>query len=449
MKSEKQAEISISRDKMSAFLTLPEDGLWDLTSVKQFLRTKGVIFGVSDAAINTCISICRGEPCQIAWGLKPHFESVRKNTPRPRIVYTFNHSRGRPPNTLTVGPQFKVQWRELQSRGSVRKGSTLAFVRNPETCTLGITVTGEKVPYFAQNPVLSCGSNAQLSEDGKRALALRQGIPYVENRIPGVLSFITLIGDIGPETGDITFPGDLEIRGNVSQGFKVSAWGAVSILGNLYGSLSCAGDIVVKGGINAPGEKVESGGAISAKYCENSMIRALGNVAIEDAVMHSTVETEQMLAVNENIGRIVGGVTVARLGVRAHSVGSPMGIPTLFQIGASPKSRKRYERFQKEIALIEAEIKKIKHTGLHPVSGKDVQLENLRLQRMVKRLEGRLKELEEALQSVKETIIQSRQGSFVSKMVLPGTKVMLGLNESTFNVPKQTVVIGVKTDETD
>ena len=40
---------------MSAFLS-SEDGTWELSQIKWALNAKGVVFGISDAAIRSCIS---------------------------------------------------------------------------------------------------------------------------------------------------------------------------------------------------------------------------------------------------------------------------------------------------------------------------------------------------------------------------------------------------------
>ncbi|HHY11830.1 MAG TPA: DUF342 domain-containing protein [Firmicutes bacterium] len=448
MEDAKRMEISISGDRMSAFLILPEGGNWQLSKIRQALHARGIVFGISDAAIRTCISGSRNQPCQIAWGLPPHHGSMAKDSVRPRLVFNFGHSKGKPPDTFAAGPGFREEWRKISSRGSVREGGTLAFVRNLEKCSFGITVTGEKVPYFANGPVIKCGDNAIVSKDGKYALATRPGIPYVEKRKPGVLCSIAISGDIGPETGDIAFPGDFMIKGDVLQGFRVSSWGSLSISGNLYGSATCAGNITVKGGIIAPGETVESGGSISARYCENSVVRAFGNILISDSVMHSIVETEQSLIVSQDSGRIVGGLAIAKSGVSAHSIGSAMGIPTVFEIGASPKLRRKYEKIQKEVIAVRGEIQRIKHAGLRRTSENRLQFDNLRLQRMSRHYEDREEELNHMLSTVKDAIDRSQQGYFSAQYVLPGAKVLVGLNEIRFESPERNVNIGVKLDET-
>ena len=190
--------------------------------------------------------------------------------------------------------------------------------------------------------MLKCADNARVSEDGRYIVATKPGIPYVEKDGVGVMCAITIDGDIGSETGDITF-GRPYGKWRCATRVQSICLGSLLIKGNLYGSATAAGSITVEGGINAPGEIVAAGEAVTARYCENSTVRAFGNVVVADAVMHSIVETEQALICSQDRGRIVGGLAIAKSGVSTYSAGSTMGIPTVFEIGVSPKLRKRYE----------------------------------------------------------------------------------------------------------
>lgn len=447
---EKRIQVTISEDKMSAWITLEDINCWSLTGVKEALRNHGVVFGISDAAIRACLLSNEGTPYKVAWGLPPHDEQPGKGTIPPMIVLKFGQSQGKPPNSLRVGPNFRDEWNKILARGAVRVGGVLAFVRNLDKCSLGLTVTGEKIPYFAQKPFLRCGPNSSPSRDGKYIIASTSGVPYVDNQIPGIMGRFEVIGNIGPETGNIAFPGNLTVKGDVLQGFQVSSWGSLIVTGNLSGSASCAGSIAVEGGINAPGEIVESGGSVSARFCENSVVRAYGDVAIAESIMHSVVETERELKLSKDRGRIVGGLIRAGIGVSAYSAGSTMGISTVVEVGASPKIRRELARLKKEISALRAEISRIKRTGISRRAKQDqLELDNLRLQRMGVLFEDREKELYARLASLENSIKKSGQGYFRAKLVLPGTTVAAGLDTVEFSCPEHKVEVGVRHNETD
>lgn len=450
MPGDENVEVIVSADKMAAYICINDDQDRSLDEIKDILKRYGVSFGISDIAIRTALSGQRGKPHQVAWGIPPHTDTLEdEKTPAgSKLVFKFGRSQGKPPETLNVGPNFRHEWSKINGLGSVRAGISLAFIRNPEECSFGMTVTGEKIPYIGSKPIFKCGPNTAPSPDGRYVLATRSGIPYIEDNMPGVLDHIKIVGNIGPETGNISFPGDLVIIGDVLQGFHVSAWGSLWIKGNLGGSASCAGNISVDGGINAPRDTIECGGTVSARFCENSVIRAQGDIVISEYIMHSIVETEQDVYLNTDIGRIVGGLTRARNTVITHSVGSIMNISTLIEIGVSPKIRREYENIRKDIEKVDEEIRRI---GIMepkgPSESKSMNIDALYLQRLSALFEDKRKGLLARLTAVEETMRKSREGYFYAQTVMPGTKIVSGTDVYEFNEVQHEVRIGVKNNE--
>ena len=443
-------DILISDDKMAAYIRIHDRGDFSHSEIKDALSQHGVIFGVSDSAIRAALSGERGKLYQVAWGIPPHSNPSPAGPSEPRLVLTFSHSQhDRPPQEITVGPDFSREWTKLCSHGSIRAGKSLAFLRNPEEYSFGVTVTGEKIPYIADRPVLRCGPNTAPSSDGKHVLATKSGIPYAENGMPCVLDCIRIIGNIGPHTGDISFPGDVIIFGNVLQGFHVSTWGRLTVKGNLSGSASCAGDIIVDGSINAPNATVESGGTVLMRFCENSVIRAQGEVIISEYAMHSVVETEKKVRLSPERGRIVGGITRAKEGVSSRSVGSAMSVATLIEVGVSPKVRREYENIKKDIGTVDEEVKRVRiiHPGSLSESEK-IDPDALYLKRLNALFEDKREDLFARLVSIEDAIKKSKSGYFYAQEVMPGTKVVLGMDVYEFNEVKREVSIGVNTDET-
>lgn len=442
-------DVLISDDKMACYIRIHDHGDFSHSEIKDALSQQGVIFGVSDSAIRTALSGERGKLYQVAWGIPPHSNPSQAGPSEPRLVFTFGQSHDSPPQEITVDPNFLREWSKLCSHGSIRAGKSLAFVRNPEECSFGITVTGEKLPFISGRPVLRCGPNTAPSSDGKYVLATKSGIPYAENGMPCVLDCIRIIGNIGPQTGDISFPGDVMIFGNVLQGFHVSTWGRLTVKGNLSGSASCAGDIIVEGSINAPNATVESGGTILMRFCENSVIRAQGEVIISEYTMHSVVETEKKVRLSPKRGRIVGGITRAKEGVSSRSVGSAMSVATLVEVGVSPKVRREYENLKKDIGTVDEEIRRVRIIDPGSLSeSENINPDALYLKRLNALFEDKREDLFARLISIEDAIRKSKSGYFYAQEVMPGTKVVLGMDVYEFNEVKREVSIGVNTDET-
>ena len=139
-------------------------------------------------------------------------------------------------------------------------------------------MTGDPLTCIEFGGVWRPARNARVSRDGGSIVSTTSGIPYQSVDGLGVLDHVEVVGDIGMGTGDVSFPGDLSVRGDVQPGFKVSASGDVLITGSLWGSATARGKIVVGGGINAPGESVESGRGVICRFCENSLVRSAGDI---------------------------------------------------------------------------------------------------------------------------------------------------------------------------
>ena len=272
---------------------------------------------------------------QIAWGVRPEM-SARKAL---MVVRMFPGSQGVPPREMRVDNGFKAAWKRLCDSSAVSAGDVLAYMRNADTYPKSLTVTGDEVSSVEFPASLRPGGNAKFSRDGTSIIAARSGIPYEDGGVLSVLDHMEIQGDIGSQSGDISFPGDLSIRGDVQAGHRVFAGGDILVSGSLWGSATARGRIIVSGGINAPGETVESGKGVSCRFCENSVIRSSGPVSVSEAIIHSLIESDTFVRTAGAKGRIVGGLVRATEGVIATTAGTPMGIPTVVEVGISPKVR--------------------------------------------------------------------------------------------------------------
>ena len=103
-----------------------------------------------------------------------------------------------------------------------------------------------------------------------------------------------------------------------------------------------------------------------------------------------------------------------------------------------PKIRRELARLKKEISALRAEISRIKRTGISRRAKQDqLELDNLRLQRMGVLFEDREKELYARLASLEDSIKKFGQGYFRAKLVLPGTTVVAGLDTVEFSCPNR------------
>lgn len=435
--SQDEVKVTVSPDRMAAFIRLPVGGQVTTQDLRKALAHEGVRAGISPAALHEAVTGQRGVFYQIAWGHRPS-ESPEG---APLVVLKFPRSKGEPPSRIEVGPGFRDEWKRLRDRGAVGAGDVLAFLRNVDRYPRALTVTGDQIIFVEFPPDVQPGKNASLSKDGTTVIAARPGIPYQSDSGLGVCDHIEISGNVGSLTGDIAFPGDLSIRGNVEAGFRVAATGDILISGNLYGSAATRGRIIVSGGINAPGESVESGKGVSCRFCENSLIRSAGPVVVSEACLHSVIETDAHFEAAGEKGRIVGGLIRASVSVRAGTVGSAMGISTVVEVGISPKLRHEHARIQRELEKVRSELAEAERTGRRPAQSAN-DFDVIRLYRMKKLLRDQEMHLTDRLLSMNDSLSRLSGGYFEALHVLPGVRLVMGIDVTEFGQPIDRVIKG-------
>jgi hypothetical protein len=440
-------KVIISEDRMAAFVRLSYETGITMQDLRDALAREGVNTGISPAALREALDGQRGIFYQVAWGKKPEPASGTP-TGRPLVVFKFAESQGQPPVSLESGPGFRLAWKRLRDRGAVSTGDVLAFVRNADRYPSAVAVTGEQVARIEFAARFRPGRNTSVFRDGTAVVASRPGIPYQDSEGLGVMDHVEVVGDVDGATGELAFPGDLSIRGNVQPGFRVSATGDILVSGNICGSATARGRIIVSGGINAPGEVVESGGGISCRFCENSMIRSAGGITVTEAVVHSVVETERDLQVGGYKGRIVGGLVRAALGVTVTTAGSPMGVPTVIEVGVSPKLRREQARMERELEKVRSDLEATRRAG-GSRAGSSNDYDALRLRRMKRLLEEQEVALRERLKSFGETLKRLPKGYFDAGKVLSGVRLVMGADVKEFTSSIDRITMGVMPREAD
>lgn len=209
---------------------------------------------------------------------------------------------------------------------SVEAGDRLVEIIPPQPGKSGMDVYGNTIeppPPKAAN--LIAGSGAQLAADGMGAIARIAGRPVLKGNTVAVYPSYTLTGDIDAKnTGQISFKGDLVIKGNVLDGMKIDATGTVRIYGYVANAtIHAGGDITIDR--NLVGGTIRAGGV--ASICQ----RLVGNLntlvtnlkALAPAV--AQLKKHPSVARNKDIKRIGDGVLIKMLfGTKFNKV------PTLF-----------------------------------------------------------------------------------------------------------------------
>ncbi|MCG8639654.1 MAG: FapA family protein [Desulfobacterales bacterium] len=326
-------ELTIPTGKTQALIKIKTDDTQDLTlaHVKQFLEKNKVINGVkNDDAITRWLqtAVSSDDPFLIAMGKDPEYSKDA------RIIYHF------PTDYLHAGKINKDGSINFQDRGDIPYVEEDAFLASKQSAAPGkpgIDVHGQEIEVDTpQDLTFSAGPGARISEDGQRIYATACGQPHLDAM--GNISVCPeyqLQGDIGFETGDVNFDGNVVVSGKVKQGFKVTC--ASLTAKEIQGAeVDITGDLNVSLGI-VDTELVKVKGSVQAKFIRNSRINAFGDLIIQKEIVDSTIYLSGA-CMNES-GSIINSQISAKMGIRAGRIGNRSSKPARLTVGVDEHIR--------------------------------------------------------------------------------------------------------------
>jgi uncharacterized protein (DUF342 family) len=202
-----------------------EQEIWpevELQQVLNLLHENKVVFGIREDAIREAV-VFQGKVISLvaAVGQKP--TGVQDS----QIVYTYQKQ--------VSSPDSHFQ----NDRGlllSVPIDEVLAVKQPPVAGYPGMDITGKTIPprQPKDEPILIKGG-VRLINDGTVAVATISGKPVLEGAFRKYLSVdpvYVVNGDVGINTGNIRFIGNILITGSVLDGFSVDAGGSIEVWGD-------------------------------------------------------------------------------------------------------------------------------------------------------------------------------------------------------------------------
>ena len=207
----------------------------------------------------------------------------------------------------------------------VRKDQALAKRKHMKPGKDGKDVHGEIIGHRIKHPPeVSGGTNTRM--EGDFLLSDINGQLVVTQGVVNVSESLLIKKNVGYATGNIIFPGDVEIHGAVSDGFKIYSGGSVTIKQTFdVTEATTKGDLNVAGGIIGRGQAVlKVGGDLKTKFIGNCKVACRKTISVEKEIINSHVYTLESLEMGDK-GKIVGGEVYAVKGVRAGSIGKKTG----------------------------------------------------------------------------------------------------------------------------
>lgn len=270
------------------------------------------------------------------------------------IDYRFD----RVPTALLVeNEKGDVNYRELGLFKSVLKNTVIADITPPEEGIPGTDIFGREIaPKPVSKAAFTTGVGTVLSEDGLQIIAAIDGVINYEKSAFVLRRELNIKADIDFNTGNIQFIGDINIYGNVGEGFKVhSTGGNIVIYGAVFSGaeITAAGSVTLKKVCNHG--TVNAGGSINAAFCEYSDLSSNGDITVQ-TVVFSTVYCGGTLVCSGKGGLIGGHYTILSGAVINGNIGSPHYPLTEILLGNNTVLADERERLSTEIARAEHEI---------------------------------------------------------------------------------------------
>ena len=363
-----RAEVSVSPDKMAAFLTVvpPQGGApISAEAIARALELAGVVAGIQDEHIASVVSSGQADHIEVATG-------------RPPIHGADGHIDAVVPETRDRVPQVNekglLDYRNLGQIFTVQAGEPV-MQRIPAGPGIpGETVSGQTIPAQAGKEALFSPKLTGVAPDPGKPDILAAAITGqpVRTRDGIIVEPTYQTDDVSLANGNIDFDGAVTVKGDVHAGMQIKASGDIEIGGMVEAAILIAGgDIIIKGGFigsrgrqDPQGNEIPSyaqcGGSFTAAYVQQARVEAMDSIFIDDVAMQSELlAVNQIVVGNKQKGHIIGGKVQATLMVKARVIGAPSHIVTRVDIGQDPRIKARQNHLIQERRQAEEQLTQV------------------------------------------------------------------------------------------
>ena len=332
----------------------------DLGAVQKALADFGVVYGIDIAEIGAALSIAREQ------GKVNGHVVARAKEPVPaggyRLHWMIRLATGA---ALTLRSDGSADFKNQDKATIVADGQPILELQSIGTEGQdGIDVYGKPIkapldPRVVQPPVWDETIREEKKENGDRILyAARNGeLSFEKNKLAVSLSQ-KIKGDVGPETGNIRFPGSITIGGAVLSGYTVISGGDILIGGSVEAALvSADGLIRIAEGIKgAKRGTVRARKTLEASFAEQAIVLAVDDIVFKSSALLCNVKTNGKLLLQGERGALIGGLCRVRKGAEIQTLGSENGAKTQISFGQDYLIMDAIEAEEREIEKVKAMI---------------------------------------------------------------------------------------------
>ncbi|MCL2754329.1 MAG: FapA family protein [Oscillospiraceae bacterium] len=424
------AAISISDDRMTAYLTMtaPENGGKELSAedIHKEIAVSPVKAKLEEEAIETALKQQNYDiPIIIARGVRP------LNGIDGIINYRFETGGALTPKK---NEKDEMDYKDLGLVQNILSGTPIADITHETEGEEGVDVCGIALKSLPGKPAkYMVGLGTVLNEDGTMISAAVDGNLRWHKDHFTVEEVLNIGEDIGAATGNIDFIGDVNIKGNVFEGFFVKSKKNITISGTTSNAtIEAGGNIDIK--IGAVKSTLKANGDIKTGFCEGCNLESGGDMISASFVSCEALSKGTITAISGK-GVVIGGRLTAFKGMVFNLLGSGAYTKTSLTLGESAVLAKEKKELEEEEAQLtekttqyaqlaeQLNATKKKAGGLPPDKEetlKTVIRGRFQMATEIKKIKKRITEIDESFRDNSALFVEIR------KTVFPGVSVRIG-----------------------
>ncbi len=253
-------------------------------------------------------------------------------------------------------PNFQIDYHNLYLFENVKKGDAIAKIHQPQKGVAGSTLLGEPFPAKTGEPLkLSFGEGVRIGTDINPGEVKEKIYSKIDGRIEwneqACLISVTnkyLVKEVNRETGNIDFIGNVEVNGEVINGFDIKTGGDLFIKGNIESSqIECGGDLTFAGITGNETATIKCAGLITAKFIDGTDVESMGDILVNNEIVDSNIKTRGKVMLEKKA--IIGGSIFALRGIESKDIGSDLGVKTILSAGKCFMSEEQIGKVNQKI----------------------------------------------------------------------------------------------------
>ncbi len=207
----------------------------------------------------------------------------------------------------------------------------------------------------AKDLELKSQSGAYLSDDGLRLYSQIKGYPNLGwSGNVNVLETFLVKEDVGYKTGHVTYDGDIDIKGCIKSGFKVTGH-TIRVTEVDGGEIYATGDVTILNGAN--NARIYALGKVRVKFIHSSQISCLGDLQVEKEIVDSSALISGACKIEQ--GEIIACQIVANNGVFVKNLGTQKTQPNTIRVGQDLFVSRAIKKINEKIKAINTQKEKL------------------------------------------------------------------------------------------